>query len=128
MGRKVLYYDCFSGISGDMNLAAMVDLGVPEGHLASELRKLDLKGYSLHFLPDSRKSIHGTRADVELEDVHEHGHDHDHGHEHAHGHRSYADIVRLIETSALSPAVKKRSQDIFRVLARAEAKVHDRPV
>lgn len=130
MGRKILYYDCFSGISGDMNLAALVDLGVPKEHLEAELLKLGLKGYSLRFVPDSRKSIHGTRADVELEAEHghEHGHAHDHAHDHSHEHRSYAAIVRLIEESGLSAAVKKRAQDIFRVLARAEAKVHGRPI
>ena len=65
---KVLYYDCFSGISGDMNMAALVDLGVEQSYLIRELDKLGLQGYSVSFKPDQRKGITGTRADVTLTD------------------------------------------------------------
>ncbi len=64
---KVLYYDCSAGISGDMHLGAMVDLGVPPEHLETELRKLGLAGWRLRFTRDARKGIGGTRADVLLE-------------------------------------------------------------
>ncbi len=157
MAEKILYYDCFSGISGDMNLGAMVDLGVPQERLVAELSKLGLAGWSLGFSTDSRNGIHGTRADVELtdaepggrskagaaahSDAHERGgaraHTHDAAHRHdepphahgaAHGHRAFSDIVRIIESSALTPDVKERSLAIFGVLAKAEAKIHGVPV
>lgn len=65
--ERILYYDCSAGISGDMHLGAMVDLGVPPEHLESELRKLGLAGWRLRFTRDSRKGIGGTRADVVLD-------------------------------------------------------------
>jgi uncharacterized protein (TIGR00299 family) protein len=121
-----------------MNLAALVELGVPKDLLVTELGKLGLQGYSLHFTPDSRKGIQGTRVDVEL--AHENDHDQirTHGHErgdarersgeHVHGHRFYSDIVSLVEASALSPAVKKRALAILAVIGKAESKVHNRPL
>jgi hypothetical protein len=92
---KILYYDCFAGISGDMNLAAMIDLGVDPGHLRAELDKLGLDGeFELSVSQDARNGIHGTRVDVLLagqEGGHAHGHGHghhphDHSHDHADGH------------------------------------------
>ncbi len=64
---KILYYDCSAGISGDMHLGAMVDLGVPPEHLETELKKLGLPGWRLRFSRDARKGIGGTRADVLLD-------------------------------------------------------------
>lgn len=85
---KILYYDCFSGISGDMNLAAMAGLGVNPDYLTNELKKLRLEGYSISFVTDQRKGITGLRADVNLtgEETHDHDHDHDHLHDHPHPH------------------------------------------
>jgi pyridinium-3,5-bisthiocarboxylic acid mononucleotide nickel chelatase len=126
MKETVLYYDCFSGISGDMNLAAMVGLGVPEEHLRSELAKLGLGGWKLGFVEDSRNGIHGLRADVELGFVPREGglgiapNRHGKGHEH----RAYRDIRAMIERSALPETTKARSFAIFDRLAGAEAKVH----
>ncbi|MBS3769475.1 MAG: nickel pincer cofactor biosynthesis protein LarC [Bacteroidales bacterium] len=95
---KVLYYDCFSGISGDMNLAAMIDLGVDEQYLKNELSRLGLTEYNLTISRDSRHSIAGTRVDVlensgkqanhshEKDTGHSHGEIHDHHHHHHHSH------------------------------------------
>lgn len=109
---KILYYDCFSGISGDMNLSAMVGLGVDQNHLINELKKLGLEGYTISFVPDQRKGISGLRADVTLTvethhhdhgHTHEHGHDHDHDHSHSHGH-SHEHKAPSFSFSNLKPA------------------------
>jgi hypothetical protein len=147
MPERILYYDCSAGISGDMHLGAMVDLGVPPEHLESELRKLGVAGWKLTFVRDARKGIGGTRADVLLESeaapgasatgttkttpqsqpfqLHAHG-----GVEHSHDyeHRRHRDIVALIQASALTEPVKQRSLSIFARLAEAEAKIHGVPV
>jgi len=92
MKMKILYYDCFSGISGDMNLGAMLDLGVSRDILESGLQKLNLKGWRLDITRDQRHGITGTRVSVipdgMEENVHDHAHDHEdeHTHEHTHGH------------------------------------------
>ncbi|WP_419785545.1 nickel pincer cofactor biosynthesis protein LarC [Pseudodesulfovibrio sp.] len=84
---NIIYYDCFAGISGDMNLAAMIDLGVEPDYLRSELDKLGLGDeFELVVSRDVRNGIYGTRVDVRLA-AEPHDHDHApaaHGHEHAH--------------------------------------------
>ncbi len=87
---KVLYYDCFAGISGDMNLGAMVDVGVDPDYLIGELKKLNIDGYEIRISQQQRKGITGTQVEVllgnEQEHSHEHHHEHGHGHGHGHGH------------------------------------------
>ena len=107
----VVYFDCFSGIAGDMILGALLDLGVDETSLKKELHKLPLTGYEL--LVQKIKSNHITATDVTItvtEDQH---------------HRSLSEINDLLKRSSLEPQVKKRSQDIFHHLGNAEAKIHD---
>ena len=83
---NILYLDLFSGISGDMFIGALIDLGVEPAALERELEKLHLKGFHLHFTRGQKGSIAGTKFDVHLADDHDH-HDHDHGHgEHEHTH------------------------------------------
>ncbi|MDQ5986362.1 MAG: Pyridinium-3,5-bisthiocarboxylic acid mononucleotide nickel insertion protein [Syntrophus sp. SKADARSKE-3] len=118
---KILYYDCFSGISGDMNLGAMLDLGVDRDILARELKKLNIGPYDLRITRDSRRGITGTRVEVIID---QEIHDDDHSH---HG-RTFGDIQAMIRGSGLSDAVKKISLDIFSRIAVAEAKVHGRDV
>ena len=137
---KILYYDCFSGISGDMNLAALVDLGVDQSYLIKELEKLDVQGYSISFSSDQRKGITGTRADVVLTDntgrrsfqfdglrALSQKQQHLHNDEH-HQSRNYADIRKLINNSQLNDNVKKISIDIFHKVAEAEAHVHGKSI
>ncbi|MFO7368823.1 MAG: nickel pincer cofactor biosynthesis protein LarC [Bacteroidales bacterium] len=130
---KILYYDCFAGISGDMNLGALIDLGVDLDYLKKELGKLPVHGYEIKTVRDMRKGISGTRLEVvidsEHQTQHQHGHHH-HGsdHTHHHHHNSYKDIRRMIETSELSSSVKDMSMAIFGKVAEAEAKVHGKPV
>ncbi|MBS3807114.1 MAG: nickel pincer cofactor biosynthesis protein LarC [Bacteroidales bacterium] len=125
---KILYYDCFSGISGDMNLAALIGLGVEPDYLRSQLSKLGLEGYSIRVSRDVRHSISGTRVDVILNHSHDHPHDreevHSHGHSHEHVHRNLEDIRKIVESSALNGTVKESSMKMFRLIAEAEAKVH----
>lgn len=134
---KLLHLDCFSGISGDMTVAALVDLGGSRARLASELRKLGISGeYRLSFSRGLRRGVSGVRFDVKLtrEDtrprfVPDHGHDHLHVHaHHSHDHgRSFADIRRMIEKSRLSAFVKTRAVSLFRRIAVAEGKIHAKP-
>jgi len=63
---KILYYDCFSGISGDMNLGAMLDLGIDKSFLVKELDKLNLKGWKIIAEKDQRHGITGTKVTVKL--------------------------------------------------------------
>ena len=145
---KIAYFDCFSGISGDMTLGALVDVGVDPRALSAELSKLNLDAeFSLDFEKASKHHITGTRAIVRTpecsqEDVnrtaessegteaHNHSHEHpnetyDHPHhEHAPS-RHLADIFALLEESDLEVPIIDRSKQIFDRLAEAEAKVHN---
>ncbi|MBO7521735.1 MAG: LarC family nickel insertion protein, partial [Opitutales bacterium] len=123
---KILYYNCAAGISGDMNLAAMLDLGVDKNALVSELEKLGLGGWKLEAFSDSRGGICGTRVEVVCEDGHGRNHErhHEHGGEHRHEHRHYSQIKDMILNSALNQKVKDLSIAIFDRIAAAEAQVH----
>jgi uncharacterized protein (TIGR00299 family) protein len=131
MIQKILYYECFSGISGDMNLAAMLDLGVPEAHLRDGLAKLKIGGYRLRIGRDSKNGIFGTRVDVEPVRVFKTGTKSANPlaqSTHEHSHRGFSEIKTLIETSALDDKVKNRAIAIFRKLAEAEAAIHAQSV
>lgn len=82
---RIAYLDCFSGISGDMFLGALLDLGVPFDHLEGELRKLDVGAYHLHATRQARAGIEGVKFDVHPGATHGRGR-HAHGEEAAHGH------------------------------------------
>lgn len=84
-----LYLDLFSGISGDMFLGALLDLGVPFPQLEQELHKLNVPGYHLHVARGQKSGISGIKFDVHLdqEPSHTHEHHHEHGHSHTHEHR-----------------------------------------
>ena len=83
---KILFYDCFAGVSGDMNLAAMMDLGVSPDFLRAELSKLGLDdAFRLDVGPDARNGIHGLRVDVRLAADDAAGREHGHGGHHGHG-------------------------------------------
>ncbi|MGH4126110.1 MAG: nickel pincer cofactor biosynthesis protein LarC [Clostridium sp.] len=135
---KILYYDCFSGISGDMNLGALLDLGVDEKYLIEELDKLRLNGYEIKVSRGIRKGIEGTKVDVMLQEHnHEHSHD-ENGDGHLHGHmsnnhnhhdqRNLKDIEKIIDCSELCSNVKELSKKMFMKVAKAEAKVHGKPL
>lgn len=129
---KILYYDCFAGISGDMNLGAMIDLGVDPVWLKKELAKLPVHGYELRIEKDIRKGITGTRVHVMIDDAHANLQEHHHHHHgqgsHTHYHHSYGQIKELINNSGLAARVKEISLSIFSKIADAEAKIHNKPV
>ena len=122
---KTLYFDCFSGISGDMTLAALIDLGVDKDLLIHELQKLNLPGWKIEFSQVSKHGIGAKQTDVILDEhTHSHSHHHHSHDEHSHEHRTMADIVVLIDNSSISEKAKDLSKRIFMRLAIAEAKIH----
>lgn len=108
---RVAYLDCFSGISGDMLLGALIDAGVDEAALRAELAKLDVDGWTLSAERVTRAGIAATLARVELA-------------ERAQPHRRLPDVLRIIDASSLDAGVRERSAAVFRALAAAEARVH----
>ena len=143
---KTLYLDIFSGISGDMLIGALIDLGVDTHKLEHELEKLKLGGYHLHVARQQKSGIAGTKFDVHLAAAHTHPHDHDHGHhhhhddekshhalrithhEHEHGeNRTFREIRGLIQKTRLSSWVKTKSIAVFQRVANAEGQIHGKP-
>jgi uncharacterized protein (TIGR00299 family) protein len=112
---RILYYDCFSGISGDMNLGAMIDLGIEKDYITGELNKLNLDGWELIAEKDQRHGIHGTKVTVRQT-------------RHEHEHRHLSDIEKIINDSSLDGKTKELSLRIFMKIALAEASVHRIPV
>ena len=105
------YFDCFSGISGDMTLGALVDAGVPIEVLRAELEKLNLPGYEITALKVMRSGISATKVHVCIEEKEQPA-------------RHLSDIRGIIEASTLSSSLKRKSIAIFERLAEVEAKVH----
>ena len=120
---KILYYDCFCGISGDMNLGALIDLGVEPDYLKTELAKLDLpEEYQLEINKETKNGISGSRVNValgieqsgtvkSLDDAAapEQKHEHHVHHSHEHCHRNLKDIEDIIRSSKLDEKIKNRS-------------------
>ena len=130
---KIAYFDCFSGISGDMTLGALVDAGVPPEIVTDGLVPLKLDAeFSLHFEKATKHGITGTRAIVGVHPAHtshadsHHSHDHGHAHHHEHGpSRHLSDIFKLLDDSDLDAEVRDTAKCVFDRLAEAEAKVHN---
>ncbi|MFA6807757.1 MAG: nickel pincer cofactor biosynthesis protein LarC [Eubacteriales bacterium] len=113
---KVLYYDCFCGISGDMNLGALIDVGVEKEFLIKEIAKLNLEEkYELRIEKTVKNGIIGTKVDVIL------GSD-------KQKHRYLKDIEKIINLSNFNDRIKKMSLSMFLLIAKAEAKVHGKSV
>lgn len=106
-----LHFDCFSGISGDMTLGALVDVGLSPRVLRQGLKVLPVSGYRLKVSKVHRGAVHATKVDVVISKV-------------AEKRRSWAQIRRLLSTSRLPPQVKKQALAVFERLATAEGKVH----
>lgn len=126
MSRE-LYLECYSGISGDMTVAALLDLGVEESYLRQELEKLHLDGYEIKISRTKKNQITAMDFDVILTEEGE-GHHHHGEHVHSHSHNSFKEICELVSRSDLNAHIKEMTLKIFRVIAEAEAKVHGTPV
>ncbi len=111
---KIAYFDCFSGISGDMLLGALVDAGVPLAALESELRKLPASGWTIAADKVKRGAICATQVRVSTTETHHHRH--------------LSKILEMIGGAGLGPRAAQRATDIFRRLGEAEAAVHGVPV
>ncbi|MBC7333888.1 MAG: LarC family nickel insertion protein, partial [Actinobacteria bacterium] len=106
----ILYFDCLSGISGDMTVGAFLGLGISIDYLTEELKKLGLEGYSISFSQVKRHSLLANKFKVEVNP--------------SQPIRGYGDIVKLISESSLRENVKDISLKIFEEIAKAEAIVH----
>ena len=122
---KVLYFDCFAGISGDMTLGAMLDMGVDKEVFLNEIAKIKVEGFSIDVSKVKKKGITGTDVNVKIPHEHHHHHDmHDKKHHHHHAHRNLHDVEKIINESELTQTVKDLSKEMFMKVAEAEAKVH----
>ncbi len=108
---KLAYFDCFSGISGDMVLGALVDAGLDIHQLESELRKLRFESWSISAERVKRKAIAATKVHVEAGPQHHHRH--------------LSDILKMIDSASLAPRAAENARKIFQRLGEAEAKVHN---
>jgi pyridinium-3,5-bisthiocarboxylic acid mononucleotide nickel chelatase len=111
---KLVYFDCFSGISGDMTLGALVDAGFPVEHLRSELHGLQVPGWELSAEKVWKNGMAATYVHVKTEDQSKH--------------RSLGAILDILQKSQLAAPVRDRAAAIFTKLGEAEARVHDVPL
>ncbi len=152
MEKRVLYFDCFSGISGDMTIGALLDLGIDANEFIDRMKRIKLDEFDLEIKKGIKKGITGTDFTVHIKKAEDHvvreseghsEHDHNHEHEHTHKHphteevahshkhehaRNLNDITRIIDQSDLSDFVKNTSKQIFQIVAVAEAKIHGKTV
>jgi uncharacterized protein (TIGR00299 family) protein len=117
---SILYIEPFSGISGDMLVGALIDLGLDLEDLRQKLSLLPVQGYRLSARKTSKNGIQATKFDVLCEEDH-HTNTKAHSHQHE---RTFRQIRELILSSSLSPWVKEKSSEAFRKLAEAEGKIH----
>jgi len=122
---KLLYLDCFAGISGDMFLGAMLDLGLSLRVLRTELAKLKLDGYRILTQRVIKQDIRATKFDCF---VTKHVAHHPPLPRLRRASRSYSNIAAMIRKSALSDSVKQRALNVFRRIGEAEAKIHGVPL
>ena len=111
---RIGYFDCFSGISGDMVLGALVDAGADLREIERELRKLKLEGWSISAEKVQKRAIFATQVKVEASEQHHH--------------RGLSVILKMIEEAGLAPRAAERAAKIFTRLGQAEAHVHRMPV
>ena len=133
----MIYFECFSGISGDMTVAALLDLGQNMGIdmsiLEKTLKTVPLTGYDIKIGRVKKCGIDACDFNVILHDhdhahhhehEHSHEHKHEHNHSHEHEHRNINDIIDIINASGLTDRAKELAKEIFAHITKAEAKAH----
>ena len=143
---KTLYFECASGISGDMTAAALLDLGADRAALERAVASLPLAGFRTEITRVKKSGISCLDFNVILDEAHENhdhdmaylygsieehdhdGHGHDAGHHAHHEHRSYADIRRILAETDMTDSARALAEKIFRILAEAEAEAHSLPL
>ncbi|MDD4493309.1 MAG: LarC family nickel insertion protein [Eubacteriales bacterium] len=113
---RVLYFDCFSGISEDMTLGALLDLEVDMEDFMLEMKKLSIDRFRVKATKRTVSGITGTDVYVVSDDTQHHPQ------------RGFADIKQIIEASNLKPSVKDLSIKVFKEIAQAEAKIHNKSI
>jgi len=128
---RIGYLDCFSGISGDMFLGALLDAGLPAGVLEETVAALNL-GARLQISRVTRSGISATKVDVCVGDEKDlpseqvsHAREHGHHHHHRHSHRGLKEIREIIRYAKVTPTAQERALAIFQALGEAEAKIHN---
>ena len=111
---RIAYFDCFSGISGDMVLGALLDAGLAPDHLQRELERLPFQGWRLDIGRATRGGLAGTQVKVHIEDQEP-------------THRTLGDVARIIGDGQLTASVRDRAVSVFTKLAEAEGAVHGVP-
>lgn len=114
---RILYLDCFSGISGDMALASLVDAGADQQYIENELQKIEIEPFRLVWETVIKKGISALKMEVAVPPEH-----------HPKHHRHYADIIKLIESCGFSEEVTRMSLHIFEKIGKAEGKIHQMPL
>ncbi|MCX8035624.1 MAG: nickel pincer cofactor biosynthesis protein LarC [Candidatus Sumerlaeia bacterium] len=112
---NLAYFDCYNGISGDMTLGALVDLGLDVTDLKKGLASLPVEGFDIQAVAVKRQGIRATRVDVSVDESKD-------------THRTLGDLYKILDGSQLPERVRARAREAFRRLAEAEAEVHRRPV
>lgn len=133
--KKSLYFDCSSGISGDMSVAALIDLGADKKILTDTLASLPLTGYEIEISNVTKSGISACDFHVKME----HNPDHDmeylhgihkpsHEHGHSHEHRNLEDVLSILKAGSMNQGALTLAEKIFGILAEAEAKAHNLPL
>ena len=140
---KTLYLECYSGISGDMTVAALLDLGADREVLKESLKSLPVGGFRTEITRVKKSGLDSCDFSVILEqDNHDHDmeylhgseksytghHEYTHSHEHPHEHRGMKEITEIIQKSEMTVRAKKMAMRVFDILAQAESKAHGVPV
>ena len=144
--EQALYIECYAGISGDMFVASLLDLGVDKDYLLNNLQTLPLEGYKINISRVKKMALDACDFNIIL-DIDNHDHDmqylyeenHEHSHEHKHKHhehhiheanhthhihRNLNDVTTIINNSQITDNAKSIANKIFQIIAEAEAKAH----
>ncbi len=123
---KILYFDCSSGICGNMTLGALLDIIDDENYFFNEIKKLNLDGYKIEISKKESYGINGRYVNVIVDGKDEYGniHHHEHNHHHNHKHRNLNDVNEVIDKSSLDDKTKILAKEMFLKVANAESKVH----